>query len=74
MKRLRNYINGRWVEADNSGYLLVEDPSTGEKLGEVPLSTPAEVDRAVGAAKAAFPGWSATPVGAVASRCTGWRR
>ncbi|MGB2819549.1 MAG: CoA-acylating methylmalonate-semialdehyde dehydrogenase [Phycisphaerae bacterium] len=66
MKRLRNYINGRWVEADNSGYLLVEDPSTGEKLGEVPLSTPAEVDRAVGAAKAAFPGWSATPV---ARRC-----
>ena len=66
MKRLRNYINGQWVEAESSGYLPVEDPSTAAKLGEVPLSTPAEIDRAVAAAKAAFPEWSATPV---ARRC-----
>ncbi|KAK2606526.1 hypothetical protein N8I77_005269 [Diaporthe amygdali] len=34
------------------------DPSTGENLGEVPVSTQEDVDRAVAAAKAAFPAWS----------------
>jgi malonate-semialdehyde dehydrogenase (acetylating)/methylmalonate-semialdehyde dehydrogenase len=66
MERLKNYINGQWVEPENSGYLEVENPSTGEIIGELPLSTAAELDRAVAAAKAAFPGWSATPV---ARRC-----
>jgi len=66
MKRLKNYINGKWVKPESSGYLEVENPSTGEILGELPLSTAAEMDRAVAAAKAAFPGWSTTPV---ARRC-----
>lgn len=35
------------------------DPSTEETLPEVPVSGQAEVDRAVAAAKAAFPAWSA---------------
>lgn len=34
------------------------NPSTEEPLSEVPVSGPAEVDRAVAAAKAAFPAWS----------------
>ena len=66
MKRLKNYINGEWVEPDSSGYLEVENPSNGEIIGEAPLSTAAELDRAVAAAKAAFPAWSNTPV---ARRC-----
>jgi len=66
MKELRNYINGQWVEADNAGCLDVENPSTRQVLGRVPLSTPGEVGRAVAAAKAAFPAWSGTPV---ARRC-----
>lgn len=59
---LKNYINGQWVEADGAPLLPVEDPSTGDILARVPLSSPSEVDRAVAAAKAAFPNWSATPV------------
>ena len=66
MRTVKNYINGRWVEAENAGLLPVENPSSGEVLANVPLSTPAEVTRAVAAAKAAFAEWSATPV---ARRC-----
>lgn len=33
------------------------DPSTGQPLAEVPISTQADVDRAVAAAQAAFVGW-----------------
>ncbi len=46
-KVVRNYINGQWVDAENSGFLDVENPSTGEVLAQVPLSTIAETDRAV---------------------------
>jgi malonate-semialdehyde dehydrogenase (acetylating)/methylmalonate-semialdehyde dehydrogenase len=40
------------------GVLPVENPATGAILAQVPLSTPAEADRAVQAAAAAFPAWS----------------
>jgi len=59
---IKNYINGQWVSAENSGLLDVENPSTGEILAQVPLSTAEETDRAVAAARAAFSQWSGTPV------------
>ncbi len=66
MKQVRNYINGQWVRVENAELLDVENPSTGEIIGQVPLSTPAELDLAVEAAAAAFPAWRDTPV---ARRC-----
>jgi len=39
----------------------VFDPATGEVARRVPLADEAEVDRAVAAARGAFPGWAATP-------------
>jgi len=60
--RLKNYVNGEWRDPDCRGYLPVENPSTGEVLAEVPLSTPAAVGEAVDAGAAAFPEWSNTPV------------
>ncbi|MCD6415988.1 MAG: CoA-acylating methylmalonate-semialdehyde dehydrogenase [Planctomycetes bacterium] len=60
---LPNYINGLWVEADCRGLLDVENPSTGRTIARAPLSTGAELDRAVKAARAAFDGWRSTPVG-----------
>ena len=39
----------------------MEDPATGEVICHVPLSTAADVDRAVGAAQNAFPAWRETP-------------
>ena len=59
---VKNFIGGKWLEAQCDGYLDVENPSTGEIIGKVPLSTPDEAGRAVAAARAAFAEWSATPV------------
>ncbi len=60
--RLQNLVNGAWVDAEAGSALPVPDPATGVPLAHVPLSAPAEVDRAVRAARAALPGWSSTPV------------
>ena len=56
-----NYIGGEWVASSGTRSLPVEDPTTGEVLRHVPLSTAADVDSAVGAAQNAFPGWRQTP-------------
>ncbi len=62
MERLRNYIDGKWEDATGAAWKRVENPSTGELIAEVPLSGKPEADRAVAAARRAFPEWSATPV------------
>ena len=62
MKIVKNYINGKWLAGENDAYLKVENPSTGEIIGETPLSTAAETDRAIDAADAAYQTWSRTPV------------
>lgn len=49
------------ITSTSSGSLSVEDPTTGEILAEVPVAGAAEVDRAVAAAKAAFPAWKRLP-------------
>jgi malonate-semialdehyde dehydrogenase (acetylating)/methylmalonate-semialdehyde dehydrogenase len=59
---MRNYVNGRWVDAEHVGLIAVENPSTGEILAQTPLSTAAETTRAIDAAAAAFGQWSQTPV------------
>ena len=59
--RVANYIGGRSVGSEAPEALPVVDPGTGEILGETPLSTTREVDRAVASAQRAFPGWRATP-------------
>lgn len=61
-KKLKNYINGEWVESTTKEYSPVVNPATCELLGEVPHSTRADVDKAVKAAKEAFFDWRATPV------------
>lgn len=59
---LQNYVNGKWVTAENAGLIDVENPSTGEVIAKVPLSTPAETNRAIEAAHAAFRTWKGVPV------------
>lgn len=54
-------INGRW-EPGSAGTFPATDPHTGTVLHEVGRCGPADVDRAVAAAKAAFPEWAATSV------------
>lgn len=58
---LKFYIDGAWVEPATANRLGVENPATEEIVAEVALGAAADVDRAVAAARAAFPGWCETP-------------
>ena len=59
---VKNYIGGTWGDAKCDKYLDVENPSTGDVIAKVPLSTADEVKRAIDSARAAFPEWSKTPI------------
>jgi malonate-semialdehyde dehydrogenase (acetylating)/methylmalonate-semialdehyde dehydrogenase len=59
---VQNYINGKFVDASSSRSLDVISPVDGNPLSKVPMSTAADLDAAVKAAKAAFPAWSKTPI------------
>ncbi|HEY8850336.1 MAG TPA: CoA-acylating methylmalonate-semialdehyde dehydrogenase [Thermoanaerobaculia bacterium] len=59
---VRNYIGGRFVEGNGTAFLDVTHPADGSIISRVPLSPAAEVDRAVQAAKKAFPAWSGLPI------------
>jgi malonate-semialdehyde dehydrogenase (acetylating)/methylmalonate-semialdehyde dehydrogenase len=60
-RTMKNYVGGQWVDAEAADTLDVANPASGEILAQVPLSGPTDVDRAVRAAREAFPGWRATP-------------
>ncbi|MFF1683176.1 gamma-aminobutyraldehyde dehydrogenase [Streptomyces sp. NPDC058256] len=56
------YIAGRLTKGTSGRTFAVVDPSTGEEVYTYELAGTADVDAAVAAARAAFPGWSgATP-------------
>ncbi|MBI1192913.1 MAG: CoA-acylating methylmalonate-semialdehyde dehydrogenase [Bacteroidetes bacterium] len=57
-----NYIAGRSVPASGSRSLDVISPLDGTLLSTLGMSTAADLDAAVKAAQAAFPGWSKTPI------------
>ena len=59
---ITNFIGGQWVDSESNTTEPVYNPATGEVIAEVPLSTRADLDAAVAAAKAAYPGWSRTAV------------
>jgi glycine/D-amino acid oxidase-like deaminating enzyme len=59
---VHQYIGGRLLEAAGDEACAVLNPATGQTVATAVLAGPAEVDAAVAAARAAFPGWSgATP-------------
>jgi acyl-CoA reductase-like NAD-dependent aldehyde dehydrogenase len=60
--RTQLYVGGAWVPSTGTGTIDVVNPATEEVIGRVADGTPEDVDRAVAAAKAAFPAWSATSV------------
>ncbi len=61
-KPTQNFINGQFVDAQTSKKLEVISPLDGTLLSTVPLSTQADLNKAVEAAQAAFPSWSKTPI------------
>jgi aldehyde dehydrogenase (NAD+) len=56
------YINGAWVEPAEPRDFPVINPATEAPIGTISLGSRADVDRAVAAARAAFPAWSTTAV------------
>ena len=54
------YIDGKWVDPVKPALLDVIDPSTEEAYTQISVGSKADVDRAVAAAKAAFPAFSLT--------------
>ena len=70
---LDNYVAGQWTPASGTDELDVTNPATGEVLARVPLSSSADLDAAVRAARAALPEWRAVerhrPRAASSSRC-----
>ncbi|WP_042265182.1 aldehyde dehydrogenase family protein [Paraburkholderia heleia] len=56
------YIDGRWVEPASPRWFDVVDPSTEAPFERLALGNAQDVDRAVAAARRAFPAWSATSV------------
>ncbi|PPQ30923.1 NAD-dependent succinate-semialdehyde dehydrogenase [Rhodopila globiformis] len=55
--RQANYLDGKWVEADNGQTIVVKNPANGEAIGEVPSMGAAETRRAIEAANRAYPAW-----------------
>ena len=62
VERLKLFINGEFVDSITDRYMPVYNPSTGEVQAEAPCCTKEEVERAICAAKEAFPEWRDTPV------------
>src|SRR4051795_3705828 len=69
--RDRLFIGGEWVQPSGDGVLEVIDSTTEKVMGPVPEGTPADVDRAVAAARTAFELWSQVPAYDRAQACLG---
>jgi aminomuconate-semialdehyde/2-hydroxymuconate-6-semialdehyde dehydrogenase len=59
---MQNFINGQYCPPESGQYLDNWNPATGEKSGQIPDSGADDVEKAVGAAQAAFPAWSEMPL------------
>jgi betaine-aldehyde dehydrogenase len=60
VRRLQNFIDGSYAEAEDGPTAPLINPSTGEAFAETPVSGAADVDRAVRAAADAFVSWRRT--------------
>ena len=57
-ERYENFIGGAWVAPLEGRYTENLSPVTGKAFTQVPSSTPADIELALDAAHAAFPGWA----------------
>lgn len=58
---IRNFINGELVQGRSGRTSPVFNPATGQQSATLGLASADDVRTAVGAARAAFPAWAATP-------------
>ncbi len=61
-KAFQNYIDGKWCASSDGATFENRNPAHwNELIGSFPLSTIADVDRAVAAAKKAYVAWRLVP-------------
>jgi betaine-aldehyde dehydrogenase len=60
MKKVRNFVDGSYVDAADGRTAELVDPATGTVFASAPVSTPADVDRALTVARDAFASWRDT--------------
>lgn len=58
---VKNFIGGVWVEGKSNETFPTINPATEEKIADTSTAKADDVDAAVQAAKAAYPGWRNTP-------------
>lgn len=58
----RFYIGGRWVEPLAPREFPLTNPASGERVGSITLGGPVDIDRAVAAAREAFPAFARSSV------------
>ena len=58
--KIKNYINGKFLEPVSDNWIDNYNPSTGEVYGKIPNSNQDDVEKAYQAAALAFPKWSNT--------------
>lgn len=58
LPRYQNYIGGHSVPPASANYMETENPTFGTAWASIPRSDGEDINRAVGAAKTAFPAWS----------------
>ena len=61
MTKILQFIDGAFVEPASGNYFDDVDPAVGAPYALVPDGNEKDIERAVAAAKRAFPGWSQTP-------------
>lgn len=55
-----HFINGKFAKSTSKDIIAVDNPATGKLLARVPRGSANDIDRAVQAAKTAWPGWKRT--------------
>ena len=58
MENFKMWVGGEWVDAASGKTFQTHNPATGDVVAQVPLADPSDVDKAVAAARRAFPAWS----------------
>jgi len=59
---VKNFINGQWQEEKGAKTTPLYNPSTGEQIGEVPLSGPAAAEMTIDTAHKAYMSWRKIPI------------
>ncbi len=61
-RRLKNFINGEFVDSNAKEIFELRSPATNELISEIPLTPKDEFNHAVSVAKEAFKSWRNVPL------------